>query len=213
MVDSPFRPEHFARYDQAPDPEFYVEPRRVVHLDDAAIKAVGEAFRHHLPAGGEILDLMSSWRSHVPADLPLGRLIGLGLNRAEMEDNPQLDAVVIHDLNADPALPFPDASFDGAVVTVSVQYLTRPVEVFREVGRVLRPGAKFLVVYSNRMFPTKAVAIWQALDDNQRGQLVGYYFRLAGVFDEPTLEEWTPPSTGYTDPVYLAWAARSIERT
>lgn len=212
MDESPFRPEHFTRHDTAPDPEFYVQPRFVVHIDDAAVRAVGEAFRRHLPPGGEILDLLSSWRSHLPPDLPIGRLTGLGLNRDEMEDNPQIDQVVVHDVNADPVLPFPDASFDGAVVTVSVQYLTRPIEVFREVGRVLRPDAKLLVVFSNRMFPTKAVAIWQALDDAHRGQLVGYYFKLAGRFTDPVIEDWTPPGQGDTDPVYVVWAARSPDR-
>ncbi len=210
-MESPFRPEHFRRLDPRPDAEFYAEPRFVVHIDDAAIRAVGEIFRHHLPPGGRFLDLMSSWRSHFPPDFPIGRLTGLGLNQAEMADNPQLDEIVVHDVNQDPALPFPDASFDGVVLTVSAQYLTRPVEVFREVGRTLRPGGKFLVVYSNRMFPTKAVALWQALDDRQRGQLIAYYFQLAGTFGTPTFEDWTPPANGYTDPVFLVWAARPTD--
>ena len=207
-MDAPFRPEHFRRLDPSPDPEFYAQPRFVVHLDDAAIGAVGEIFRHHLPPGGEFLDLMSSWRSHFPADFPIGRLVGLGLNRAEMADNPQLTESVVYDLNRDPGLPFPDASFDGVVLTVSVQYLIHPVEVFREVRRTLRPGGKFLVIYSNRMFPTKAVAVWQALDDRRRGELIEYYFRLAGKFTAPVFEDWTPPSPTYTDPVFLVWAAR-----
>ena len=208
-MESPFRPEHFRRLAPSPDAEFYAQPRFVVHIDDAAIRAVGEIFRRHLPPGGEFLDLMSSWRSHFPADFPIGRLTGLGLNRAELADNPQLDDFVVHDVNQNPVLPFADASFDGVVMTVSAQYLIQPVEVVREVGRTLRPGGKFLVVYSNRMFPPKAIALWQVLDDRRRGELIAFYFHLAGNFGTPTFEDWTPPARGYTDPVFLVWAART----
>lgn len=208
-MESPFRPEHFRRADPTPDPLFYKYPRLVVHIDDAAIQALGEVIRRHLLPGGDYLDLMSSWRSHFPPDFPIRRLTGLGLNQAELEDNPQLTDWVVHDVNRDPVLPFADESFDGAIITVSIQYLTQPVEVFQEVARILRPGAPCLVVYSNRLFPTKAVAIWQALDDRRRGELVAFYFGLASGFTEPAIEDWTPPAPGYTDPVYLVWARRS----
>lgn len=137
-----FDPRYFRREDESPDELFYVEPRLTVHIDDDAIAAVTDAFRQLLPDGGIILDLMSSWRSHLPADRRYGRVVGLGMNAEEMAANPQLDEFTVHDLNADPRLPFVDAAFDGCAVTVSVQYLTRPVEVFREVNRVLRPGRR-----------------------------------------------------------------------
>ena len=143
-----FDPRYFRREDETPDAEFYAEPRMTVHIDDDAIAAVTQVYRDLLPAGGEVLDLMSSWRSHLPADVPFARVVGLGMNAAEMAENPQLDEFVVHDLNADPRLPFPDASFDGCCITVSVQYLLQPVEVFREVNRVLRPGAPFVLTYS-----------------------------------------------------------------
>ena len=145
----PLDPRYFRRQDESPDPLFYVEPRLTVHIDDTAIVAVTETYRELLPAGGTILDLMSSWRSHLPNDVPFARVVGLGLNEVEMADNPRLDEYAVHDLNADAVLPFEDASFDGAVCTVSVQYMTRPVETFREVNRVLRPGAPFIVTFSN----------------------------------------------------------------
>ena len=94
----------------------------------------------------------------------------------------------------------------GAVVTVSVQYLTRPVEVFRDVARVLRPGSPFIVTYSNRMFPTKAVRIWLALDDAERAGLIATYFKHAGAFGEPEMRDCTPRSAGYTDPLFAVWA-------
>lgn len=177
------RPEFFRRLDESDDELFYQYPRFVVHIDDGAIAAAGEIYAERLPVGGEILDLMSSWRSHIPQSLRPSRLVGLGLNRAEMEDNPGLTEVVVHNVNREERLPFADASFDGAVMTVSVQYLTRPIATFADVGRILRPGAPFIVTFSNRMFPTKAVAIWQGANDQQRVGIVMRYFAESGAFE------------------------------
>ena len=178
------KPEFFRRLDESDDELFYQYPRFVVHIDDGAIEAAGKIYAERLPVGGEILDLMSSWRSHIPESVRPSRLVGLGLNRAEMEDNPALTEVVIHNVNRETRLPFADASFDGAVMTVSVQYLTRPIETFADVGRVLRPGAPFIVTFSNRMFPTKAIAIWQGANDRQRLEIVMRYFVESGAFDK-----------------------------
>ena len=120
---------------------------------------------------------MSSYRSHMPPELRWTRLAGLGMNEVELRENDQLTDYMVHDLNADPRMPYGDGEFDGAVVTVSVQYMTRPVEIFRDVRRVLKPGAPFIVTYSNRMFPTKAVRIWRALDDRERAALIATYFQ------------------------------------
>ncbi len=177
------RPDFFRRIDESDDELFYDSPRLVVHIDDHAIADVGEIYQSLLPKKGQILDLMSSWRSHLPRTLEAKRVVGLGLNRAEMEDNPTLTDVVIHNVNRDPRLPFDDASFDGGVMTVSVQYLTHPVEVFAEVGRVLRPHGPFIVTFSNRMFPTKAIALWQMATEQQRPAIVKRYFAEGGAFE------------------------------
>jgi len=203
---SPFKPHFFDRQDESPDPLFYVEPRLLVHIDDAAIAAASALYGELFPRRGAILDLMSSWRSHLPESLRPSRVAGLGLNAEEMRQNPQLTEHVLHDLNADPRLPYGDAEFDAAVVTVSIQYLTRPIEVFRDVGRVLRPGAPFVVTYSNRAFWTKAVRIWQALDDAERAGLIATYFRHAGGFEGIEMRDCTPSSATYTDPLYAVWA-------
>jgi SAM-dependent methyltransferase len=129
------------------------------------------------------------------------------MNAEEMADNPQLTRAVVHDLNRDPRLPFGDAEFDGAMCAVSVQYLLHPVRVFREVARVLRPGAPFVVAFSNRCFPTKAVAIWLSLLDEGHGELVRGYFRAAGTFGD--VREETRSPDGYGDPLYAAWARRA----
>ncbi len=188
---------------------FYDMPRKVVHIDDAAIVAVKGFFLEVLPPHGVVLDLMSSWRSHWPASLPKQRLVGVGLNAVEMEENPDLDDFLVHDVNATPRLPFEDDIFDAAVITVSVQYLTNPIAVFRDVHRLLKPGGVFAVIFSNRMFPTKAVAIWRTLNDQQHAELVAAYFHHAGNFVDLDFQNRTPPAATYTDPVYVVIARKA----
>lgn len=179
-----FSPQFFERMDEDDDRVFYQHPRKVVHIDDSAIAAAGRLFQALVPPGAVVLDLMSSWRSHWPAGHPKARMVGLGLNREEMDDNPDLDEVVVHDVNQEPALPFADETFDAVLITVSAQYLTRPIETFREVNRILKPGGVFIVTFSNRMFPTKAVYIWRASSDRGRVDLVGTYMESAGDFED-----------------------------
>lgn len=172
----------FSRVDEDDDARFYAFDRKVTHIEDGAIEALRAFYGSLLPPGADVLDLMSSWRSHLP-HAGLGRVVGLGMNAAEMEDNPQLSSFVVHDLNADPTVPFDDRSFDAAVCTVSVQYLTSPIDVFTDVRRVLRPGAPLAVAFSNRCFPTKAVAIWRYGSDAEHVDLVRAYLASAGFVD------------------------------
>lgn len=198
----PFPPEYFGREDEQDDSQFYVQPRRVVHIDDGAIAAVAAAFRRLIPPDAVTLDLMSSWRSHWPAGHPKARLVGLGMNAAEMAENPDLDEYVVHDLNRCPQLPFADQSFDAAVITVSVQYLTRPLAVFEQLYRILKPGGVCIVTFSNRMFPTKAVRIWRATTDRGHLELVAAYLESAAFADIRgglTNPESSPPG----DPLFL----------
>jgi SAM-dependent methyltransferase len=204
-MPSHLKPEFFRRLDDSDDELFYLSPRFVVHIDAAAIATVGDIYLSRLPRGGAILDLMSSWRSHLPPELKPARVVGLGLNRAEMEDNPALTEVVTRNLNRTAQLPFDDASFDGAVLTVSVQYLIHPLEVFAEVGRVLRSGAPFIVTFSNRMFPTKAVAIWANASEQCRVGLVGYYFTHSAAFEKIELID---RNCGETDPLWAVLGYR-----
>ena len=203
--DNPLRPEHFAREDEQPDPDFYRDARMVTHIDDAAIAAASRLYGEMLPEGGVILDMMSSWVSHLPRDRNYGEIVGLGMNAGELSKNDRLTRWVVHDLNQDPRLPFDEGAFDGAIVTVSVQYLTSPVEVFADVGRVLKPGAPFILTYSNRCFPTKAVAIWRALGDREHADLIALYFRLSGAF-APAQSIDLSPNPGSSDPLYAVYA-------
>src|ERR1700723_150484 len=193
--------DFFRRVDDDDDEVFYSVPRLVTHIDDGAIAKVGEIYAGLLPAGGAILDLMSSWRSHLPERIHPAKVVGLGLNRAEMEDNPALSEVVVHNVNLDPRMPFANESFDGAVMTVSVQYLTRPIELFADVGRVLKPRAPFIVTFSNRMFPTKAVALWQGANQHQRANVVQEYFAQSAAFDDVELIDRSTPTDPPSDPI------------
>jgi len=188
----------FDKADPSPDAEFYAYPRFVTHIDDDAIAAVTRIYRETLPAGGAVLDLMSSWVSHLPEDVAYASVTGHGMNEEELAANPRLSRWFVHDLNIDPILPLGDSLFDGACLCVSVQYLQRPVDVFREIARVLRPGAPFVVSFSNRCFPTKAVAIWQAFAGPDQQRLVAAYMRAAG-FNSVALQAWTPPDS---DPLW-----------
>ena len=173
-------PQAFLRRDSAPDADFYRFERLVAHIDPAAVAAVTQLYRQFLPAGGDILDLMSSWISHLPPEIAYGRVAGLGLNAAELAHNPRLTERLVQDLNQQPHLPYADQAFDGAGICVSVQYLTQPIEVFKELARVLRPEAPLVVTFSNRCFPDKAIYAWQTLDDGGHAQLVQHYFEAAG---------------------------------
>ena len=197
-------PAAFARHDEAPDDVFYSFPRKVVHIDDDAIAALSRLYAEVLPGGGRLLDVMSSWRSHLPDEVPFGEVVGLGMNAEEMADNPQLTRFVVHDLNRDPRLPFLPQTFDGAVCAVSIQYVIHPVPVFQEVRRVLRPGAPFVLSFSNRCFPTKAVAVWLSSSDEDHVELVRAYFGAAGGFAAVTAEDRSPSEDG--DPLYAVWA-------
>jgi SAM-dependent methyltransferase len=202
---NPFPSEYFRKQDPSDDARFYRMPRKVVHIDDTAIAAVRRHFAELLPPNGTYLDLMSSWRSHLPESLNPARVVGLGMNAEEMRDNPQLNEVVVHNLNKNPTLPFEDQQFDGAMCTVSVQYLTQPAAVFAEVNRVLKPGGVFIVTFSNRCFPTKAVAVWLGSSDRQHLALVTNYFEQAGNWHDIHTSANTPRGA---DPLYAVWAYR-----
>ena len=178
LADLP--PWAFDREDPGNDLDFYAEARLVTHIDDGAIAALTDFYRTALPAGGAICDFMSSWVSHLPDDVAYAEVIGHGMNAEELAANPQLTRWFVQDLNADPRLPLADASLDAAMICVGVQYLQRPVPVFQDLTRVLKPGAPLVVSFSNRCFPTKAVAIWMRLDDRGHAALVEAYLNSAG---------------------------------
>jgi len=182
----------FTKLDGEDDEVFYKPPRLVCHIDDGAIAALTRFYRGVLPPGGVLLDLMSSWVSHLPPEIGYREVIGHGMNGAELAANPRLTRWFIQNLNRKTSLPLGDASLDAAMICVSIQYLQQPIAVLREVARLLRPGAPLVISFSNRCFWTKAVAIWRALDDEGHTSLVERYLRQAGFarIETHRLAEW-----------------------
>jgi ubiquinone/menaquinone biosynthesis C-methylase UbiE len=182
----------FAKIDAEEDELFYEPPRLVCHIDEGAIAALTEFYRVALPAGGVLLDLMSSWVSHLPPEIDYAEVIGHGMNATELAANPRLTRWFVQNLNRDTKLPLADTSVDAAMICVSIQYLQQPVTLLREVRRVLRPGAPLVISFSNRCFWTKAVAIWRALDDDGHARLVERYLGRAGFerIETHQLAEW-----------------------
>ena len=165
--------------DDRPDETFYDEPRFVTHADDAFLARLTELYASVTEPGDRVLDAMSSWVSHLP-DTEYARVVGHGLNEAELAANDRLDEFVVSDLNADQSLPFDDDAFDVVCCALSVQYLQYPGAVFAEFARVLAPGGAIVVSFSNRMFPTKAVRAWRAASMAERADLVERYLDAGG---------------------------------
>ena len=196
------------------DAAFYATPRKVAHVDSQARENIAKVYSRLLPGRKRVLDLMAGWQSHLPEGVTA---TGLGMNEEEMGENPALSSHVVHDLNDDPALPFTDRAFDAVICSLSVEYLTRPLEVFREIARVLEPGGLCVVVFSHRWFPDQAVRIWTELHEFERVSLVTEYFRQSGRFkDLSTLSErgWPRPMDArdryypmiqHSDPVHAVW--------
>lgn len=209
--DGPFR-----RTDDTTDSEFYSRPRHINHLDDAAQAQLKSTYKKLIPAGSEVLDLMSSINSHIDKRLDIKKLTGLGLNKEELEANPLLDEIVVHDINQNQILPFDDASFDTVVCSLSIEYITQPLKLFDEVARILRPEGGFIISFSNRWFPTKAVQVWNDLHDFERIGLVMEYFIASAHFgniDTFSLRGLPRPvddkhNIPLSDPVYVVWANR-----
>lgn len=203
MADDQWPVGFFDRQDSSDDADFYGPPRLVTHIDDGAIAAVSELYDELGVPDGRVLDLMSSWVSHLSRK-PTGGLVLLGMNTVELQANPLADQVVVQDLNVDPRLPFEDASFDAVVCCVSIDYLIHPVQVLREAARVLRPGGVVVLTFSNRCFPAKAVRGWLATDEDGRVAIVRAYLEQAG-FNAVSTALRNKPRWGH-DPLYGAWA-------
>ncbi len=204
----------FARADESDDARFYARERLVDHLDAPTRAELTRLYERHLRPGSRVLDLMASWNSHLPADLTLD-VSGLGMNAAELEHNLRLAARIVHDLNRSPQLPFDEASFDAALCALSIEYLIRPLEVVGEVGRVLKSGAPFIVAFSDRWFPPKAIRLWRELHPFERMALVADYLRLSGMFGAIETESLTglpPPSAAHhrphSDPLFVVIGRR-----
>jgi SAM-dependent methyltransferase len=190
------RPEQRKKLDDTKDTDFYSFPRFVTHVDEGFIEQLTNLYRERLKPNTRILDLMSSWVSHLPEEIEFAHVEGHGMNEEELAKNPRLNHFFVQDLNANPKLPLADADFDAVLIAVSVQYLQYPEAIFTEIRRILKPGGIVIVSFSNRMFYQKAIAAWRDGTDMSRLELVKSYFRSVPGFSEPeaTARTSTMPS-------------------
>ncbi|HYP04545.1 MAG TPA: methyltransferase domain-containing protein [Cyanobium sp.] len=172
------------KLDDGDDALFYAEPRFVQHLDGGFRSRLTVLYRERIPAGAVVLDLMSSWVSHLPDDIAYGEVIGHGLNARELEANPRLDRHWVQNLNENQTLPLADASVDAVLIVAGWQYLQQPEAVAAELLRIVRPGGQLIVAFSNRMFFQKAPQIWNEGTDQQRLRYVAKVLEAQG---------WPPP--------------------
>jgi SAM-dependent methyltransferase len=204
---SEFPAGFFDRSDGGSDSHFYAFERLVTHIDARAIEAVGTLYERLGLHDGLVLDLMSSWISHFR--VPPAELVVLGMNAAELAANPMATERVVHDLNESAAMPFFTADrFDAATCCVSIDYLIRPIDVIRELARVVKPAGVFVCTFSNRCFPSKAIRGWLSTNDEQHCAIVARYFAHAGGWEPAEIARCTPPNTP-GDPLYAVWARRT----
>ena len=205
----------FRRRNENDDALFYESPRLVKHLDDEAVRQVELVYSRFLSCGSQILDLMSSWVSHLPHTLGDCETTGLGLNEEELRANRQLSRHIVHDLNQNPVLPFEDDAFDAVICTASIEYLTQPIEVIKEVARVTRAGGAIIATFSDRWFPGKEILPWAELHPFERlGLVLDYYVRAGGFQDLGTESVRGCPrprddrhigTTTNSDPIFAVW--------
>lgn len=213
-----FKDKPFLRADENNDMLFYEKPRLISHVDKKARSIISGLYGNILKDGMMVLDLMSSWQSHIPGHVELDSLIGLGLNKEELELNFQLNNYLVHDLNEKPFLPFCDAEFDAVICSLSIEYLIKPFDIFNEVARVLKSGGYFITTFSNRWFPPKVIRIWTELYEFERMGLVLEYFIRNGKFKDIQTysmrglpRAWDDkyfPEFPFSDPVYSVWGRK-----
>lgn len=129
------------------------------------------------------------------------------MNQEELKQNKQLTKYIVKDLNIDPIFDLPDNSFDYVTCVVSVDYLIRPLEVFSEIRRVLRPNGKAIISQSNRCFPSKAINIWLNTNDLEHAFIIGSYFHYVQGFTRAEGIDISP-NTPFGDPMFIVQASK-----
>ncbi|CEJ46286.1 SAM-dependent methyltransferase (Uncharacterized protein) [Umezakia ovalisporum] len=221
------KPEERQKLDDTDDQLFYDYPRFVTHVDEGFIQQLTDLYRDRLrdcalhnpgSPNARILDMMSSWVSHLPEEMEFPHVEGHGLNAKELARNSRLNHYFVQNLNLHPQLPLPDQSFDAVLNCVSVQYLQYPEAIFSEIHRILKPGGVAIISFSNRMFFQKAIQAWRDGSEATRVELVKHYFTSVPGFTVPEVivNKSTIPNflkwlgVGGGDPFYAVLAHRSL---
>lgn len=211
------QPHQRIKLDQGEDSLFYSFPRFVTHVDDKFIEQLTELYRQQLQPQTRILDLMSSWVSHLPPEMEFSHVEGHGMNEEELAKNPRLNHYFVQNLNLNPKFPLEDQDFDAVLCAVSVQYLQYPEAIFSEIARILKPNGVAIFSFSNRMFYQKAISAWRDASDRQRIFLLKSYFKLLSEFDKPEVMIKQPElpaflqmlGMGGSDPFYAVFARKN----
>eukprot|EP01035_Chromulina_nebulosa_P018886 gene18886-24681_t len=203
----PFKPDDFKRQDESIDSNFYSQPRFVYHIDDDAVKSLTNYYDQVIKPNSDILDICSSWVSHLPTNKPYGKVVGLGMNDLELKANKQLTSYNLQDLNVNAKFPYEANTFDIVTCVVSVDYLIKPLEVFKEINRVLKPQGKVIISQSNRCFPTKAINIWLNTNDLEHAFIIGSYIHYAGGFSQAIGLDITADKP-FADPMFIIQAEK-----
>jgi Methyltransferase domain len=211
--ESPFEPSDFSREDEIDDGAFYSVPRLVYHIDEPAVASLTQYYRNNIKPKSNVLDICSSWVSHYPVEFKetMQRISASGMNAIELKFNDQLTDYQAKNLNKDPTLPYPDNTFDVVTCVVSIDYLIHPIQVLKEVNRVLKPGGKAILSQSNRCFSTKAVRMWLGMNDRQHLELINAYFQYAGDYEARKAFDITAtvPNGQYRDPMFIIEATKA----
>jgi SAM-dependent methyltransferase len=211
------RPNQRLKLDDTDDKLFYAYPRFVTHVDEGFIQQLTDLYRQRLQPDTRILDMMSSWVSHLPSEMQFAHIEGHGLNAEELARNRRLNHYFVQNLNENPQLPLPEQEFDAVLNCVSVQYVQYPEALFSEIHRILKPGGIAIISFSNRMFFQKAIQAWRDASEATRVELVKRYFTSVPGFTEPEVIvhkstvpnflQWLGAPGG--DPFYAVIAYRS----
>jgi len=209
----------FARLDEKPDSKFYEDPRFVEHVDDNAVAIIKDYVSQIAIQPGRdtaVLDLCSSWTSHIDGNIAakMTRVAGLGMNAKELDRNEALTDWIVQDLNENPQLSkYEDESFDVVLCQLSIDYLTKPLQVLKDVGRILKVGGKVHIIFSNRLFLSKAVGLWTGGDDIDHAFYVGSYLHFCeGGFEDIKAKDLSNRKGGKQritgDPVFVVSATK-----
>ncbi len=210
------KPEHRSKLDESNDHDFYADPRFVTHVDQGFIDQLTDLYRERLKPDTRILDMMSSWVSHLPPEMNFSHVEGHGMNEEELAKNPRLDHYFLQNLNLNPKFPLEDLSFDAVLNTVSVQYIQYPEAIFSEIKRILKPDGVAIISFSNRMFYQKAIGLWRDSSEKGRLEIVKRYFQAIEGFSEPEIIQNTSSLPSFlkvlgmtgSDPFYAVIAHR-----
>ena len=177
--------------DISDDEIFYQQPRFVHHLSDSFRTRLTTLYSEYLLNHHIILDLMSSWVSHLPTNIRYKKVIGHGMNEAELSSNERLDRFFVQNLNKKQNMPIEDSSVDVGLIVAGWQYLQYPEKVSLELSRVIKSDSLLIISFTNRAFWTKAPNIWTYSSEEKRIEYVTSVLTSNGWRIEKILNEKT----------------------